>query len=119
MTPSPPPVTASPLATPVPASAVTLRTRDAPDGACRFALAAGELVADQRTGIALKHGEGTTQIIWPHGYSGRIEGGRLALVDGAGRVRAYVGDSVEVGGGFGNDPAFIACDNIEVVVPER
>ena len=115
--PSASPATPSPLATPAPASSLTLRTHDdAPGGPCMAALAAGQLVSDERTGIALGQRDRTVPIIWPRGYSGRMEGDRLALVDARGRVLAYVGDGVEMGGGYlRNDTAFRVCGDVEVV----
>ena len=114
-------VTPSSLATPAEASSVSLWSHDEPpDGPCMAALGIGELVAHQRAGMALRQEAMDIPIIWPARYSGRIEGGRLALVDAAGRVLAYVGDAVEIGGGFlKDDAAFHACGDVEVVRKER
>lgn len=97
---------------------VALRTRPPePSGAgCPAALAMGQLVRDDRYGIGLQTGQSSYTVIWPHGYSGRVDGGRLALVDSTGRVLAHVGDVVQMGGGglqAGN--AWHACGDVEVV----
>jgi hypothetical protein len=82
------------------------------------ALIEGVLVADARWGIALRDsgGEPVRQVIWPHGFAGRVDGGRLALVDASGRVVAHVGDQVRIGGGeTGSDGAWLACGDTVVV----
>jgi hypothetical protein len=93
---------------------------------CMGALTIGVLVADDDWGIALAGGDGSVlPVVWAHGYSGRWDGNRLALVDGAGSVLAYVGDRVEVGGGssyvdFGQGRAgevWIACSDVKVSRP--
>ena len=71
-----------------------------PHGGCMMALASGVLVADQRSGIALNAGDRIVTVVWPFGFSGRVVDGRLALVDDRGVITAWVGDRVEMGGGF-------------------
>jgi len=84
---------------------------------CPAALAFGELVEHPEWGIALAaDGQpGTDRVLWPHGFAGVWESDRLALVDGNGRAVAYVGDQVELGGGFIGNNSWLACGEIRVV----
>jgi hypothetical protein len=81
----------------------------------------GRLVADARWGIALQDATGFVhEVIWPYGYAARRDGGRLVLLDAAGRVVAGVGDTVTMGGGErGSNRAWLACpQGIQVVRPD-
>ncbi len=75
------------------------------------------LVLHPDWGIALAGADDTpTRVLWPYGYAGRWEGDRLALIDGSGRAVAYVGDQVELGGGY-TDNSFAACGDLRVIGP--
>ncbi len=64
------------------------------------ALIEGTLVRDARSGVALRDPQRQVrQVIWPHGYHVRNEGGRLVVLDAADRVVAGEGDRVSIGGG--------------------
>ncbi|MDP8905425.1 MAG: hypothetical protein M3N29_08950 [Chloroflexota bacterium] len=54
------------------------------------------------------------KVVWPHGWSARHNGARLALVDDRLRVVAHAGDRVEVGGGATPD-GWITCGDVTVV----
>jgi hypothetical protein len=101
---------------------IALRTYDAepvnasPQG-CPAGLIRGTLVADERWGIALR-GEGnfTREVIWPHGFTARLEAGRVAVIHGNGSVVAREGDVVEIAGGeTTSDGPWLECGGIRVV----
>jgi hypothetical protein len=83
---------------------------------CMGALTAGVLVAHGQWGIALAvESDGSVlHVVWPHGFAGRWDGDRLALVDGTGTLLAHVGDTVEFGGGHAGD-GWIACTDVKVL----
>lgn len=84
---------------------------------CRLALAAGTLVAEGGA-LVLRATSGVTEAIeWPSGYSTRLQGGSLILVDPDGGIRARQGDFVQLGGGVGNDGVFHACGDVTVITP--
>jgi len=102
---------------------VDLRTQPPPpaDGleACMDALLEGTLVISGISGIAVGDASGGIhEIAWPFGYSGRVDPAGLHLLDETGVVVATIGDTVQVGGGEGNDGIWIACRGIGVVPPE-
>ena len=73
-----------------------------------LALRTGTLVEDPRSGLGIEDSTGSiTPVIWPFGYSTRLDVGGIALVDGEGRVVARVGDTIELGGE--GDDFWIAC----------
>ena len=39
-------------------------------------------------------------VIWPHGYSLKIEGKEIQIINDKGQIVAKVGDTVKLGGGF-------------------
>ena len=80
--------------------AVALQTwvPDSP-AACPAARTEGTLVRHPESGAGLRDNEGAVwQVIWPTEYTARDDGGRLAVVDGAGLIIAHEGDRVEIGG---------------------
>jgi hypothetical protein len=78
------------------------------------ALLTGRLARDARTGLGVTAADGQQMAVqWPFGYSARIDGGRLALVDETGKVVAHEGDTIQVGGGFGN-VMWHACGPVSV-----
>jgi hypothetical protein len=69
----------------------------------------GDLVADDRWGIALKESSGEIRkVIWPFGYSGR-PGAPPELLDERGQTVARSGDHVRIGGGEDSPTTWIAC----------
>jgi len=94
---------------------VALRTQPPPAGgeACMGALLTGTLTTSGLSGIAIVDSEGGIhEIAWPFGYSGRIHAGGLDLLDASGTVVASSRDTVEIGGGEGNDGTWFACGGI-------
>lgn len=85
------------------------------------ALLAGLLVSHPEWGIAVRVGPGEPQLtFWPHGYTGRIAGDRVELIDNDGQVVAPAGDNIEAGGGlitFGGDKGFGVCPGSITVEP--
>lgn len=85
--------------------------------ACMAALRTGTLVRHPQTVVGLRDDGGVIGVIWPFGYSARDDGGRLAVVDGSGKVLAHEGDLVSVGGGFaGDESTWTACGGITAVM---
>ena len=88
---------------------VSLRTAPAPADMCDIALTSGTLVQDPRSGLGLENPAGeVTPVVWPFGYSTRMDMGGIALVDATGKVIAHEGDALEVGGD-GGDGVWVAC----------
>jgi hypothetical protein len=70
--------------------------------ACMDALLSGTLAVNNQTGLGVENGGEKMAVEWPFGYSARMELGVVALVDETGKTVAKVGDTISVGGGFGN-----------------
>ena len=91
---------AEPASTPM---TIALLTASQPATICDDALLSGRLVRDAETGLAVAGPTGEiTRILWPFGFSARYEADRISLLNEAGGTVAAEGDSVEMGGGFGN-----------------
>jgi hypothetical protein len=73
----------------------------APDAPCDAAQTAGELVAHEAWGVAMLQGDRVVRVIWPNGYSARDDPRGRALVDEEDAILGYVGDNVNMGGGYG------------------
>ena len=84
---------------------------------CPTALAEGVLVADANSLVLRATTGGTNAIAWDSGTWVREDGGKLALVDWLGGVKAREGDHIQVAGGVGTDDIFHACGPIAVVSP--
>ena len=78
----------------------------------------GILVRHTLSGAGFQDLDGTVwQVIWPVDYVARDEGGRLVVIDGAGKVLAREGDRIEIGGqGVGLD-TWLGCGGIRMLVP--
>jgi hypothetical protein len=85
--------------------------------ACPAALIEGILRADEEWGIVLEATDGAkVKVLWPHGYSARVDDGGLALIDEDGSIVAHAGDLVQVGGG-GTDAegTWVGCGGVTVI----
>ena len=72
-----------------------------PAEACPMAEMGGRIVASDRWGIAVADQAGrVSRTLWPWGFHGVMTGAQVALVDGAVRLVAHVGDGFTSGGGF-------------------
>jgi len=78
------------------------------------ALMVGSLERHPLTGLGITSADSATPVEWPFGYSARLIGSSVVLVDGTGKIVAREHDRVHVGGGFGNGPTFLACGNVTV-----
>ena len=95
--------------TPSPASAATssaiefgiLTAAREPD-ACMDALMSGTLARHAQSGLGIANEGEQTPVEWPFQYSARVVEGRVILFDETGKPVAAEGDSITVGGGFGN-----------------
>jgi hypothetical protein len=86
-------------------------------GGCPTALAEGVLVA-QGSDLLLKAPTGEVNtVVWPSGYRVVEDGGKLALTDFFGTIKAREGDAIGVGGGVGTDDLFHGCGDVWVVTP--
>lgn len=94
-----------------------------PNQACPAALAEGVLVADVRSGLALRATTGeVTPVLWPNGFAARRQGATLVLLDPTGRIVAREGETIRTGGGltgaaFADAWGVCPADSIEVVAP--
>lgn len=81
---------------------------------CMASVAYGTLLSKGGT-LDLKSETGETMAIsWESGYTVRLDGGGLIVIDPLGKIVARQGDFVRVGGGFGNG-VFHACGGITPV----
>ena len=101
---------------------VPLRTQAPPaDGAsqaCMAALAVGELVVHPASGVGLRDVDGNViEVVWPFGYSARLESGRITLMDERGTVVGREGDVVGLGGGEIGRSVWLACGGVAPVDP--
>ena len=78
---------------------------------CYTNFAVGELVADQAYGTAIVEDNHQTPVMWPPGYTARLSGGRVEVVNKQGDVVARTGNHYQIEGGYGGqDPtSFVAC----------
>ena len=88
---------------------VALRTATARFDACEQALLAGELVASSKSGLAVRDGDGVTEVLWPVGYSATKESTGLVLRDETGKILVHEGQRVSMSGGLGADNVWTAC----------
>ena len=116
------PASADPRTPLASAEPIALPTRPQPPGTtpepCPASLTSGTLVSHPEWGIALDTQSGVIKVSWPYGYHGRMEGDRIALVNGAGAVLAYTGDKVWLGGGQANG-GWHACGDVTPNVGAR
>jgi hypothetical protein len=108
-----------PIGTPPP-GVIALRTQAAETpAACPAALIEGVLVRDARSGVGLRDTQGLVRdVLWPNGYSARDEGGRLAVIDGSGKLVAHEGDRVSIGGGeIDANGTWVGCGGTTVLAP--
>ena len=101
------------------ASAPFLRTQPAPLSACDAALLAGGLERHPGTGLGIQNADGIIGVEWPFGYSARVDGASIVLLDGAGNLVAREHDRVEIGGGLGTAadgaPLWKGCGIVHMV----
>lgn len=100
---------------------IPIRTQPSPGPStvCALALGGGTLVADATDGLAVAKSDGRIVAVdWPYGFSARMAGGRLALIDRRGSIVARVGDSLSFGGGFGEAGRWLVCPDSIEVTPE-
>lgn len=88
---------------------VSLRTAAAAVDACDQALLTGELVVSAQSGLAIRNGDMTTEVLWPFGYTAIREASGIVLRDATGKVVAHEGQRVEMGGGLGAVDVWTAC----------
>ena len=67
-------------------------------------------LGEARTGLR-------STVVWPSGYRVRVDGDTLVLADRFGTIKARQGDTIEVGGGVGDDGLFRACGDVWTVSP--
>ena len=109
--------TTAPSLSAPPAAAANIRTAQKPPDACMDALLGGKLVKHPLTGLGVEGIDGKViPVEWPFGYSGQVDVFRVALLDETGKVVAHEGDSIQVGGGLGNQ-LWYACGPVEVTKP--
>ena len=81
------------------------------DGACMQALGFGTVAINERTGLGWVDGSsGSSDVIWPAGFSARYEDGLAVLVDAAGRIVAREGDPIRMGGGQVDARGWVGCE---------
>jgi hypothetical protein len=95
---------------------VLIKVAPAASQACMDALLGGVLAVNNQSGLGVDTDGEKMPVEWPFGYSARMESGRIALLDEAGKVVARVGDEITVGGGFGNQ-FWHACGGVTVTRP--
>lgn len=88
---------------------VALRTATVKVDACEQALLAGELVASNLSGLAIRNADTVTEVLWPFGYTANRESAGLVLRDPTGKVVGREGQRVEMSGGLGANNVWTAC----------
>ncbi|HEX2755540.1 MAG TPA: hypothetical protein VHM48_08755 [Candidatus Limnocylindrales bacterium] len=107
----------------VPEPTIIAIPTSAAGGGCLDAPVGGRVITSQRWGIAIADETGrVSKLFWPNGVHGQMDGDRVALVDGSGRLVAHVGDTIRSGGGFigaNGDPdnTMMVCGEIRAIVP--
>jgi hypothetical protein len=90
-------------------------------GACPAALLEGRLVLDERWGPAVQ-GTGPespiVRVVWPFGYTARVDALGIALVGADGMAVAHLGDMLAIGGGEHPAGGFGACGDVMRVDPD-
>lgn len=95
---------------------IELRTASEPSEGCYLAYVSGRLAIDPRSGLGVVPTNGEIMaIMWPFGYSARLEAGGAVLFDPDGRVVAREGAAVAFSGSPMADGAFFACSGIAVI----
>jgi hypothetical protein len=89
--------------------------------ACPAALLEGRLVLDERWGPAVQ-GTGPespiVRVVWPFGYTARVDALGIALVGADGVAIAHLGDVLAIGGGGHPAGGFGACGDVTRVDPD-
>lgn len=88
---------------------VGLRTAPTRVDACDQALLAGELIASNLSGLAVRNADQVTEVLWPFGYSATRETNGLVLRDEMGKVLVHEGQRVQMSGGLGANNVWTAC----------
>ena len=85
---------------------IRIPTAPQPATACMLAAIHGTLVADGRWSVALRlNGGRVDKVVFPYGYRAFVDPeGRIAIVDGGGRVVGHAGDVIDTAGGYGGAP---------------
>ena len=101
----------------------SLRTAPVQQQTCDLALLAGSLERHPQTGLGIGLSDvQVTPVEWPFGYSARVEGTSMLLLDEKGTVVAREHDRVQVGGGMGGavgaNEVWFACGGVSVVSNE-
>lgn len=91
------------------AETVILLTGDLEPVGCPAAVVEGELIPHVSAGSAIMVGDIVRRIRWPSGYSGRLAGDEVEILDQAGRVVARTGTHVRLGGGEIEPGIWLAC----------
>lgn len=81
---------------------------------CYLSNITGELVADPISGVAIieRHTgnpDRTTRLDWPGGYTARLSGSEVEVLDRRGVVVARTGTRMEIQGGYGLPRGFEVC----------
>jgi hypothetical protein len=78
---------------------------------CYTDFAVGQLVVEHTYGTAIIENNRQTPVMWPIGYSGRLSGGQIEVVNTEGSVVARTGNRYQIEGGHGgtNPTSFVAC----------
>lgn len=88
---------------------VALRTAPTKAAGCDMAVLAGELVASNQSGLAIRGPDLVTEVLWPYGYSATRETSGLVLRDETGLVVGHEGQRVQMSGGLGANNVWAAC----------
>jgi hypothetical protein len=100
-------------------SPIALRTRAEPATDCHLALMSGSLERHPQTGLGIGTSEPEIMaVVWPFGYTARMDLATFVLVDEKGQIVAREHDRVNVGGGMGDEqgpnPMWHACGPVTV-----
>lgn len=88
---------------------IGLRTANVKIDACEMALLAGELVASNQSGLAIRNADQVTEVLWPFGYTATRGSTGAVLRDPTGKVVGREGQRIEMAGGLSANNVWTAC----------
>jgi hypothetical protein len=77
----------------------------------------GDLVADDSAGTAIVSTDSHLPIMWPYGYTGRVRGSVIEIVDPTGLVVAQTGTRIRLLGAEAERGTWLACPGSPKTLP--
>lgn len=100
---------------PLASGAIRLLTARPDIVGCPANVVEGDLVADPAAGTAISTTDSRRPIKWPYGYSGRMNGAVVEIIDATGQVVARTGTKVRLDGGEAEKGTWVACPRLQTL----